>query len=126
LGPKRSRAAGRVKRRTVYECSDRDCDFAVAANEYNGQGCPNHPNSRMRKLRRRRWSAREFVDWPAMQERLRGQGIVVGGGADEAPEVYKDLEDVLAADEGTIRVKHTLTPLGVAMAGADVFDPYKD
>ena len=67
------------------------------------------------------------VDWPAVQERLRGQGIVVvGGGADEAPEVYKDLKDVLAAHEGTIRVKHTLTPLGVAMAGADVFDPYKD
>jgi len=67
------------------------------------------------------------VDWPAVQERLRGQGIVVvGGGADEAPEVYKDLKDVLAAHEGTIRVKHTLTPLGVAMAGADVFDRYKD
>jgi tRNA-splicing ligase RtcB len=67
------------------------------------------------------------VDWPAVQERLRGQGIVVvGGGADEAPEVYKNLNDVLAAHEGTIRVKHTLTPLGVAMAGADVFDPYKD
>ena len=26
----------------------------------------------------------------------------------------------------TIRVKHTLRPLGVAMAGRDVQDPYKD
>ena len=67
------------------------------------------------------------VDWPAVQERLRQQGIVlVGGAADEAPEVYKRLPDVLAAHEGTIRVKHTLTPLGVAMAGRDVLDPYKD
>ncbi len=67
------------------------------------------------------------VDWPAVQARLRGQGIVlVGGGADEAPEVYRRLPDVLAAHAGSILVKHTLRPLGVAMAGRDVFDPYKD
>jgi tRNA-splicing ligase RtcB len=67
------------------------------------------------------------VDWPAVQARLRERGIVlVGGGADEAPEVYKPLPDVLAAHGGTIRVKHTLRPLGVAMAGRDVYDPYKD
>jgi tRNA-splicing ligase RtcB len=67
------------------------------------------------------------VDWAAVQERLRKQGIVlVGGGADEAPEVYKRLPDVLAAHAGSIRVKHTLRPLGVAMAGRDVHDPYKD
>jgi tRNA-splicing ligase RtcB len=67
------------------------------------------------------------VDWPAVQARLRRQGIVlVGGGADEAPEVYKRLPDVLAAHAGSVRVKHTLRPLGVAMAGGDVHDPYKD
>ena len=68
-----------------------------------------------------------FVDWPAVQERLRKQGIVlVGGGADEAPEVYKRLPEVLDAHGETIRVKHRLRPLGVAMAGRDVVDPYKD
>jgi tRNA-splicing ligase RtcB (3'-phosphate/5'-hydroxy nucleic acid ligase) len=68
-----------------------------------------------------------IVDWEAVQERLRKQGIVlVGGGADEAPEVYKRLPDVLAAHAGSIRVKHTLRPLGVAMAGRDIHDPYKD
>jgi tRNA-splicing ligase RtcB (3'-phosphate/5'-hydroxy nucleic acid ligase) len=123
----RSQAAGRIKRRTVYECSVRDCDFAVPAREYKGASCPRHPDARMRKLRKETVVRKGRVDWPAVQERLRAQGIVlVGGGADEAPEVYKDLKDVLAAHEGTIRVKHTLTPLGVAMAGADVFDPYKD
>ncbi|HZC30603.1 MAG TPA: RtcB family protein, partial [Gaiellaceae bacterium] len=67
------------------------------------------------------------VDWPAVQDRLREQGIVlVGGGADEAPEVYKRLPDVLAAHAGSVRVKHRLRPLGVAMAGRDVGDPYKD
>jgi tRNA-splicing ligase RtcB (3'-phosphate/5'-hydroxy nucleic acid ligase) len=67
------------------------------------------------------------VDWPAVQARLREQGIVlVGGGADEAPEVYKRLPDVLAAHAGSVRVTHRLRPLGVAMAGRDVYDPYKD
>ena len=68
-----------------------------------------------------------LVDWPAVQARLREQGIVlVGGGADEAPEVYKRLPDVLAAHAGTTRVKHRLRPLGVAMAGCGVHDPYKN
>jgi tRNA-splicing ligase RtcB (3'-phosphate/5'-hydroxy nucleic acid ligase) len=67
------------------------------------------------------------VDWPAVQAELRGRGIVlVGGGADEAPEVYKRLPEVLAAHGDTIRVTHRLTPIGVAMAGREVFDPYKD
>jgi tRNA-splicing ligase RtcB (3'-phosphate/5'-hydroxy nucleic acid ligase) len=53
------------------------------------------------------------VDWPAVQARLREQGIVlIGGGADEAPEVCKRLPEVLAAHGDTIRVKHTLRPLG--------------
>jgi tRNA-splicing ligase RtcB len=67
------------------------------------------------------------VDWPAVQQRLRDRGIVlIGGGADEAPEVYKRLPDVLEAHAGSIRVKHRLRPLGVAMAGREVYDPYKD
>jgi tRNA-splicing ligase RtcB len=42
------------------------------------------------------------------------------------PDVYKRLPDVLADHGETIRVKHTLRPLGVAMAGRGVYDPYKD
>jgi len=68
-----------------------------------------------------------LVDWDAVRRRLKDQGIVlVGGGADEAPEVYKRLPEVLAAHGDSIRVKHTLHPLGVAMAGPDIKDPYKD
>ena len=79
------------------------------------------------RIRRGRQVKPGVVDWPAVQARLREQGIVlVGGGADEAPEVYKRLPDVLAAHAGSVRVKHRLRPLGVAMAGRDVYDPYKD
>jgi tRNA-splicing ligase RtcB len=123
----RSKAAGRIRRRTVYACSVRDCDFSVPARGYAGQTCPDHPTARMRKRRAEQVVRPGVVDWAAVQARLREQGIVlVGGGADEAPEVYKRLPDVLAAHGETIRVKHTLRPLGVAMAGRDVYDPYKD
>jgi tRNA-splicing ligase RtcB (3'-phosphate/5'-hydroxy nucleic acid ligase) len=123
----RSRAAGRVKRRSVYECGERDCDFRVPAKAYKGESCPRHPERRMRKVRTAEVVRPGAVDWPAVQERIRKQGIaLVGGGADEAPEVYKRLPEVLAAHGDSIRVKHTLKPLGVAMAGADVVDPYKD
>ena len=68
-----------------------------------------------------------LVDFDAVQERMRTRGIELrGAGADEAPEAYKKLEDVLTYQGNTIRVLHTLKPLGVAMAGDDVYDPYKE
>ena len=81
------------------------------------------------KINRRtgRQLSRGVVNWPKWQEQLKTQGIELrGGGADEAPECYKRLSDVLRAHEGTICVLHTLRPIGVAMAGKDTFDPYKD
>ena len=49
-----------------------------------------------------------------------------GAGVDESPHCYKRLPDVLAHHGDSIEILHTLTPVGVAMAGADVRDPYKD
>ena len=72
-------------------------------------------------------TTRGLVDWPRWLDRLKTQGIELrGGGADESPECYKRLPDVLAAHDGTIRVLHTLRPVGVAMAGKDTVDPYRD
>ena len=130
----RTQAAGRVRRRKRWACSDRDCDRVFDIDGVSSQNpapkrgvCPDHPDARLMKV----WVEEQLkpgvVDWPAVQARLREQGIVlVGGGADEAPEVYKRLPDVLDAHAGSIRVKHRLRPLGVAMAGRDVRDPYKD
>jgi tRNA-splicing ligase RtcB len=62
-----------------------------------------------------------------MREWVRREGVELrGAGLDESPHCYKRLPEVLEAHEGTIRVLHTLKPIGVAMAGADEFDPYKD
>lgn len=58
---------------------------------------------------------------------LKRKGVVLrGGDLDEAPQAYRRLPDVLKAHEGTVRILHTLRPLGVAMAGPDIQDPYKD
>jgi tRNA-splicing ligase RtcB len=119
----RSQAAGRVRRRKRWACNDRDCSRVFEART----GCPDHPGAGMHKVSIEELVRPGVVDWAAAQARVRSQGIVlVGGGADEAPEVYKRLPDVLAAHGDSIKVKHTLRPLGVAMAGREVFDPYKD
>jgi tRNA-splicing ligase RtcB len=49
-----------------------------------------------------------------------------GAGLDESPHCYKRLDEVLAEHGDSVRILHTLTPVGVAMAGANEFDPYKD
>lgn len=49
-----------------------------------------------------------------------------GAGTDESPFVYRKLQEVLEAHAETIEILHVLRPIGVCMAGADEFDPYKD
>ncbi|WP_192821924.1 RtcB family protein [Rufibacter sp. LB8] len=68
-----------------------------------------------------------LIDFEAVQQRMKENRIELrGAGADEAPEAYKKLEDVLKYQGNTIKILHTLRPLGVAMAGEDVYDPYKE
>jgi tRNA-splicing ligase RtcB (3'-phosphate/5'-hydroxy nucleic acid ligase) len=129
----RSKANGQIRRRKRYACRNRDCDRVFDLEDGSSAGvaktgvCPDHPESGLMKVWVHEQVRPGLVDWPAVQRRLRAQGIVlVGGGADEAPEVYKRLPEVLAAHGRSVRVKHTLRPLGVAMAGREVHDPYKD
>ncbi|NLB63640.1 MAG: RtcB family protein [Fibrobacter sp.] len=68
-----------------------------------------------------------LVDFNRVKNQLRSHQIQLrGGGADEAPQCYKNLEEVLAYQGDTIKIKHRLRPIGVAMAGSDVYDPFKD
>lgn len=62
-----------------------------------------------------------------MMEAVRSYGVELrGAGTDESPFVYRKLQEVLDAHADTIDVLHVLKPIGVCMAGADEFDPYKD
>lgn len=77
---------------------------------------------RVREVKSRGQISREM-----MLQWLKREGVVLrGGGTDESPHVYRRLPEVLKSHANTIRVLHTLKPMGVAMAGEDVFDPYKD
>jgi len=66
-------------------------------------------------------STEMMLDW------VRGQGVELrGAGTDESPHCYKRLPEVLGFHSSTVRILHTLKPIGVAMAGEHEVDPYKD
>jgi tRNA-splicing ligase RtcB len=88
--------------------------------------------SRTAAAGKRKWGSNKVitpgrVSPEMMHEWIARKGVILrGGGLDESPHVYRRLPTVLAAQQDTINVLHTLRPLIVAMAGADEFDPYKD
>lgn len=94
--------------------------------------------SRTQAAGKRRWTRRHGqrvqevvkpgkISREMMHEWLRREHVELrGGGTDESPHVYRRLPEVLAHHANSIKIVHTLKPLGVAMAGEDVFDPYKD
>jgi tRNA-splicing ligase RtcB len=62
-----------------------------------------------------------------MDEDVKKSGIELrGSGLDESSFCYKRLPEVLSNHSASIDILHTLTPVGVAMAGANEFDPFKD
>jgi tRNA-splicing ligase RtcB len=67
------------------------------------------------------------ISRPEMDEWIARAGVELrGGDLDEAPQAYKRLDEVLGYHENMVKIVHTLRPVGVAMAGKDVFDPFKD
>lgn len=68
-----------------------------------------------------------LINFKDVQKMMSEKGIELrGGGADESPDCYKKLDEVLEYHKNSIKILHRLTPIGVAMAGEDVYDPYKD
>ncbi|MFC2093832.1 RtcB family protein, partial [Bacteroidota bacterium] len=90
--------------------------------------------SRTQAAGRKRWVkgkrkhlSKGVIDYNEVRSEMKHRGIELrGGGADEAPEVYKKLTDVLSYHKDTLSILHSLKPIGVAMAGEDVFDPFID
>ena len=62
-----------------------------------------------------------------MMEWVKRRGVELrGAGTDESPHCYKRLKHVIAQHGDTVRVLHVLRPIGVAMAGEEERDPYRD
>jgi tRNA-splicing ligase RtcB len=118
----RTKAAGKLRK--MWTCPNRNCNFQPQRDEVGGGKCP-LCKIPLRKIRMRDTST-AAIDWASTRYRLEQQGItVLGAGADEAPGVYKNLDEVLSAHPN-IEVLNRLWPIGVVMASADERDPYKD
>jgi len=120
----RTRAAGKSRKR--WSCLNRDCDWFQGQGQHKPEDgkCPDCGHGLSKRMVQ--MTAGE-IDWPLAQLNLKAYGVELrGAGADEAPGAYKRLDAVLNYHADSIRILHRLTPIGVAMAGADTFDPYKD
>lgn len=126
----RTAASGKTKLRKVWQCGMRDCGQTIPWQAPK----PNAANptcsacgGKMHRSEHEEVVSEGRINWAEVQGTLRSAGLELrGAGADEAPGCYKPLTEVLAAHAQTLTIKHTLTPIGVAMAGKDVKDPYAD
>lgn len=115
----RSKAAGKLRKRWVNNVRD---DPSAYASEAEALAVPGATKARKVLVR-----VGGAVDFAAVQRELRERRIELrGGAADEAPAAYKRLDEVLTHHAESVVIRHRLRPLGVAMAPADTFDPYKD
>jgi tRNA-splicing ligase RtcB len=65
-----------------------------------------------------RTAARDQYRWPAVRRQLEAQGIrVLSAGADEVPMVYKDIHQVMAAQQDLVEVVAQFDPWIVKMCG---------
>lgn len=126
----RTAAAGKKKFVKRYDCGQRDCDgFAAYKDLAPNEPKPVCPKCGGKTHKFKCWTqvGKGLVDFDAVKQRMLDKGIILkGAGADEAPEVYKKLEEIVKEHDGTIEILHKLRPLIVCMAGGDEFDPYKD
>ena len=90
--------------------------------------------SRTQAAGRRKWRKKKstrpsegMISKEMMHTWVKKAGVELrGAGTDESPHCYKRLEEVLGYHENTIKVVHKLKPIGVAMAGENEFDPFRD
>jgi len=89
--------------------------------------------SRTQAAGKKRWRGRKLyrkgglITRQQMNALMKERGIILrGADTDEAPQVYKNLEEVLAHHADALKILHRLRPIGVAMAGPEVRDDYWD
>lgn len=119
----RTAAAGKVRRR--WTCPRCVWVQPPGTHKPDDSACPScgHVGLKKRPVQVQEGQVTQAM----MMEWVRAQGVELrGAGTDEAPHCYKRLPEVLAYHRETVRILHTLTPIGVAMAGANEFDPFKD
>lgn len=128
----RMEAAGKFGKPTLrWKCTDtRKCEFNAPKGGFFKDPDGATPKCPMcghkLKLQEHRECVRPGKVTQAMMDSWTANIELRGAGLDESPDCYKRLPEVLAEQGDTVRVLHTLTPVGVAMAGKHEWDPYKD
>lgn len=131
MGRREAAGAWKISRR--WKCQDyRNCSYTAAKGGYfkeDGGPTPKCPlcghKLRLEEMKEQKKVGK--VSKEMMQKWLTDSNVELrGAGLDESPDCYKRLTEVLAAHSGQIKILHTLTPIGVAMAGEEEYDPYKD
>jgi tRNA-splicing ligase RtcB (3'-phosphate/5'-hydroxy nucleic acid ligase) len=128
----RTQAAGKQKWvKSSWKCGNyRKCNYFAPASEYRRGERNECPECGSRLHFQQRFMQRlsnGLVDWDATRESLANNGVVlIGGGADEAPQVYRPLQSVLDAHSEYLDVEYVLHPKVVLMAKPDEVDPFKD
>ena len=89
--------------------------------------------SRTKAAGRKRWRKGRLIrkggaiTREQMNEWVTDIGVVLrGADTDEAPQAYKRLTEVLGLHQDALRILHVLRPIGVAMAGPEVRDEFRD
>ena len=127
----RTAASGKTKRSSVWSCGQRGCDGELPIKTEKGPDgsnpkCPKC-GSKTHKFQKVQKISDGLVDWGDCKTNMAFRGIELrGAGADEAPQCYKNLADVLEAHGDSIKILSVLRPIGVAMAGSEEVDPYRD
>lgn len=127
----RREAAGKTREMKMWRCAcgnNEDADGSARLS-WKASAPPvcERCSGQMYRFRGQRVVAPGRVEWPSVRMRLAMAEIaLVGGGADEAPECYKRLDEVLAAHGDAISTVLRLKPRIVLMAGDGERDPYKD
>lgn len=122
-----SRTQAKGKQRKRSKCNSCGYVQAPSTPRFGHQfgGCPRCGSTDSKSM----WIQEQKgeIEFKSVKRELAQLGIELrGGDADEAPAAYKRLPAVLAAHGAYVKVTHTLRPIGVAMAGEGVKDPYKD
>lgn len=127
----RTQAVGKKRWCKAWVCGQRGCDgeLPISTDRSNDGSNPKCPKCGS-KTHRHQWTEIKeagIVNFDAVKEEMIAKKIELrGAGADEAPQCYKRLTDVLSYHENMVKIVHYLEPVGVAMAGNDTIDPYKD
>src|SRR5205814_9827962 len=94
--------------------------MAAPAFIVRGRGCAASLNSASHGAGRQmsRTKAKEKFTWNAVKKNLEARGVkVLSAGADESPGVYKNIEEVMKAQEDLVEIVGRFDPKIVKMCG---------